>query len=1001
LLRSLSYGIKPKIAACVVATANNVSAQEGEVEEVIITGMRAAAERAMDIKRDAAGVVDAISAEDIGKMPDANLAESLQRIPGVSISRTNGEGAQVTVRGIDPQKNMVTLNGRVMPAVTSDGTAGDKSSRAFDFANLASEGVAGVEVYKTGKANISGGGLGASINLKTLRPLDGSGSKASVGVKAVQDETVFRSPEGDTFTPEVSGVYSWANEDDTFGVAITASYQERDNSRSSAFVNNWQLKTAGAATTGTTDGTLPSTADVTNAPAAGSLYALPTDLRFVVEDNHRERTNGMLTFQYRPVERLTATVDFMYSEYDLSADRSQQSTWYNIDKIDRLVFDQGAEVATPLIYSEAYPDGGKDVSFAQQKFSSVSENNSFGINLAWDVTDSLTLSFDYHDSSAENETNQLEAGLNANVVTSEYSDWSRDFPVMGITFNDEDPTKGNDNGILDGGDVSGAMGTAAFDTQRTAIEQFQFKGDLDLGGFAFFDESSFQFGYEERVDTNSTFVNKGESPRIIMGNWGGVDPDTFGSDWPSYFTTRDFGEAFPDYGATTGDSRFLNYGLDGNFDKIIENLEWVYASGVDPDNFQNFPNGKFQASENFDVNRSLQEDVMSVFVQFAGSFEISGMASNIVLGLRHEETDLTSRSLVKTPANQSWDGDNDLSLVPGIAPPDTYTGTNSYDNLLPNIDFDISVMEDLKLRTSFSKTMARPGYDELKADTTIDNQYLRQTSSGTPELIALESQNFDLSAEWYYGDASFVSVGYFQKEVSNFIGNIVVDAEAYGLRDPRAGARFDQAIADITAAGGNPNSEEAQHNQMLINAGLDPNDESTSILADETDPIQIWKNTKPDNFQEDTIDGLEISVQHWFGDSGFGVQANYTAVDSGLNFDNKSDDEQFAMIGLSDTANLVAFYENFGLQARLAYNWRDSFLIDTAQGGNNAPGYIDEYSQLDFSISYELNDNVTISAEGLNITGENYRRYGRSERQMFELEDLGARYALGIRYAFQ
>src|SRR5690606_14349400 len=159
-----SWGIssmfnKNKLSAAIVALLAGGSsyalAQDNPiVEEVIVTGIRASAQAAMDIKRDSVGVVDAISSEEMGKFPDTNLAESLQRITGVSISRQNGEGAEITVRGFGPQNNMVTLNGRTMPTGTSyaGGSGADASSRAggsraFNFANLASDNIAGVEVY--------------------------------------------------------------------------------------------------------------------------------------------------------------------------------------------------------------------------------------------------------------------------------------------------------------------------------------------------------------------------------------------------------------------------------------------------------------------------------------------------------------------------------------------------------------------------------------------------------------------------------------------------------------------------------------------------------------------------------------------------------------------------------------------------------------------------------------------------------------------------------------
>jgi TonB-dependent receptor len=180
-------------------------------DEIVITGIRASLRESMDIKRNAYGVVDAISAEDIGKFPDTNLAESLQRITGVSIQRDNGEGSFVTVRGFGPEFNLVTLNGRQMPTSSLGDGGSPPSTRSFDFANLASEGIAAVEVYKTGRASVASGGIGSTINIRTPRPLDRPGMRGSVAVKAVWDS----SSEGDvTPTPEISGIFS-----DTFAGA--------------------------------------------------------------------------------------------------------------------------------------------------------------------------------------------------------------------------------------------------------------------------------------------------------------------------------------------------------------------------------------------------------------------------------------------------------------------------------------------------------------------------------------------------------------------------------------------------------------------------------------------------------------------------------------------------------------------------------------------------------------------------------------------------------------
>ena len=174
-------------------------AQDDEViEEIVTVGIRGSLMQSMDRKRDSKGVVDAITAEDIGKFPDTNLAESLQRITGVSIDRSNGEGSKITVRGMGPEFNLVTLNGRSMP------TAG---SRSFEFADIATEAVSAVEVYKTSKANLPTGGIGATVNMITSRPLE-AGFKSVLGVKAVHESSAGDGKGLDDFTPEISGLYS-------------------------------------------------------------------------------------------------------------------------------------------------------------------------------------------------------------------------------------------------------------------------------------------------------------------------------------------------------------------------------------------------------------------------------------------------------------------------------------------------------------------------------------------------------------------------------------------------------------------------------------------------------------------------------------------------------------------------------------------------------------------------------------------------------------------------
>src|SRR5574343_1171572 len=201
------------------SVATQALASTTQLETVVVTGIRRALETSLNLKRSSSGLVDGIVAEDIGKFPDTNLAESLSRISGVSIDRNNGEGTRVTVRGMGPDFNLVLLNGRQMPGSSIDSSA--PASRSFDFSNLASDGVAALEVYKTSRASSPTGGMGATINVRTQRPFDIKETVASFGVKLVRDDSARRLPaeqRGDSVTPELSGIYSTQTADGTFGI---------------------------------------------------------------------------------------------------------------------------------------------------------------------------------------------------------------------------------------------------------------------------------------------------------------------------------------------------------------------------------------------------------------------------------------------------------------------------------------------------------------------------------------------------------------------------------------------------------------------------------------------------------------------------------------------------------------------------------------------------------------------------------------------------------------
>ncbi|HVY79731.1 MAG TPA: TonB-dependent receptor, partial [Steroidobacteraceae bacterium] len=397
----LGATLRANVAAAQQAPASGNSTDD--LQEVVVTGLRASLQDSMNIKRNAIGVVDAISAEDIGKFPDTNLSEALQRVTGISISRRNGEGATVTARGFGSEYNMVTLNGRMMPAADAYGGGGNGfdggvngQTRSFNFANLAAESISGIEVYKTSRADIATGGIGATLNVLTARPLDhGAGTTANFGIKAVDDTT---NRVGNDVTPEISGIYSFANDDRRWGVSLTGSYQKRDSGSSMSTINDWNIRTWHDDPTQLTTQLAPG-AVITNKPAEGALYAIPNDIRYHFADRERTRANGQLTLQFKPVDALTLTADYTYAEQHLKEDRGDQTLWMNANHFNAITFDTGEVVATPLLLQE---DEGtaKDFGFEQQHRDQKNDLKSAGFNAGWQINDRWNLSFDIHDSKA-------------------------------------------------------------------------------------------------------------------------------------------------------------------------------------------------------------------------------------------------------------------------------------------------------------------------------------------------------------------------------------------------------------------------------------------------------------------------------------------------------------------------------------------------------------------------------------------------------------------------
>ncbi|MDO3388496.1 TonB-dependent receptor [Gilvimarinus sp. SDUM040013] len=1000
--------IASAIASTAIAGFGNVSyAQDEEamLEEVIVTGIRASLQRSMDLKRDASGVVDAISAEDIGKFPDTNLAESLQRISGVSIDRRDGEGSKVTVRGLGPDFNLVMLNGRQMPGATLESTVAS-GSRSFDFANIASEGVAAVEVYKTSRADAPPGGMGATINIVTPKPLE-AGSKASIGVKGVYDQ----SSQDSSITPEISGIYSETFADGKIGVAVTASYQERNGGSAAAqigtgwrsfpgtVVQDW----GGQETVDWEWGGIDFNGNHQNQPSADDVYSTPQQMGYAFTEFERERTNGQLTLQFAPTDDLTATLDYTYSENTIASTYNDVGGWFNFGGQSTIFTDYDSPaVQTPVLYSEDMTDGDLPMGVGRQ--AAKYENNSIGVNLEWNVTDKLTLSLDAHSSEAE-ATPDNEYGNSVGIAVSAYvRDRSTvnvrgEMPVLILDILDG---AGGDNLRVQDMQVSGSYFRNS--RMKQEIDQIQLDGE-----YAFTDNLKLQFGVAStESDYRSSFSN------VQRESWGGLgEPGMLNEDW---FTPETILDRFDGTYSEVSQEEINFLGgtntspLNERYSFSFEDVRNFAANNLDDgEGPTNCPDGStWYCAQAPDQFNDISESSESAYVSVAWNTDIASMPFNLLAGVRYESSEVETPASAQAYGPISWVSANEFSM-PTVGEPVAITDSGEYDFVLPSIDTSLEVMEDVILRASYGQSIARPNWLDLRGGTSY-SQGPRvngtTASRGSPGLEPYKADNFDFSAEWYFADASYVSVGYFQKEVENFIGSRVVTEEnsLENTPHPAQGERFQAAVDSglspnavvdireyIYANYADPDTAYIDGSGNIVIVGIPGQDPNVSV--------EVTEVANSDRIVD--VDGIEMAIQHTFGESGFGVIANYTMVDVSTNFDNMVlRDPQFSLPGVSDTANLVGFYEKNGFQARVAYNWRDAFLASGASGTGNNPIYVDEYSQVDVNVSYDVTDNLSVFVEGLNITEESGRNYGRSYDQVLGYYQGYARYNLGARYTF-
>lgn len=904
--------------------------ETGAISEVVVSGLRQSLISAETIKRDSLGIVDAIAPQDIGKLPDANLAESLQRITGVSIDRSGGEGEFVTVRGFGPEFNTVLLNGRQLATPTDPSQA---SGRAFSFDTLASELVSGVEVYKSSTARLQSGGVGSTINVKTARPFDYAGFKFASSADVNYDENAKKSE------PDFSFLASNRFLDGNLGVLASGSYQRRKDRINQIATDGW-IVNGGTPTSQINGG---AGVAITPSNPQGNLF-VPQDFGPNVNFEDRKRIGGTLVLQYQASDALAITADTLYSRFTDTSDDRSYGTWFTPSDLTNVTTDAHG---TAINMTQT---AGQAVDFHDKEYGKQTDLVAGGLNADWKVADRISLNLDGSFSRARefpNGGDESELAL-LGIPPNQTVNFHSDSAIVPYVTTLVDPTSGPNAGVVGG---TNQLYEHVMLLRGYGVDDkiYQFRADLDIKG-----DDPKQGLADLKV---GGYFSRDQKDTALYSNDGLSGNTTSGYNFPAPTSVP--------IGVFNAGSNYLS-GVSG---ASRTPTQWLTFSGPALFNAITQAERALPGNSAFTFAPPLRNDTVVTERVFGGYLESVFAGSLLdrpitsVVGVRVESTHTTIDGL-STPFIDLHTLQNDQTQY-GVdtGGNSTVSATNTYTDILPNLSLKYDLMDNLIARFAASQTMTRPTLEEMSPVTTLVT--LRPgnfaASSGNANLSPFRSNNLDLSFEYYYGRADYASVGWFYKTVSNFIV-------------------LNQTTGTVKNSVGGP----------LIDPG-------TGLPAQFT-------ITAPVNGPTAVVNGVEAAIQHSFWDTGFGVQLNGTYAHSDKQLNPADLTNKFALTGLSNSANAVAFYDKHGFEIRTAVNWRDHFLQYLAppplNGAGQAVTQVRARYQMDFSTIYHINENFGVFVEGENLTNQYLLKYAYYQNQFLSAEDSGRRWKVGFRASF-
>jgi TonB-dependent receptor len=927
----------------------------GGLEEVVVQGFRKSLEASLDIKRDAIGSVDAIVAEDIAKFPDLNLAESIQRIPGVAIARDAGEGRQVTVRGLGPQFTRVRVNG--MEAMSANGgtdaAGGTNRDRSFDFNTFASELFNAITIRKTASADVEEGSLGATVDLRAARPFDYQGFQFASSIQGSYNDIE------DKIDPRAALLVSDRFFDGKFGALISAAYSGRKLRDEGSSTVRWQnaQNADGSASAGAQFGPLDPAYPVATDPTLAQLNAAyrPRIPRFDVYDHDQDRLGVTGSLQFQPSDGTLLTLDALYSKFKASRQEifletpvfsSNGAAGINdVNAVDAAIdgngtlaygvfndvdirsearFDRLETQFTHLTFDASQKIGDKFTVHGLVGYSEANHQNPIQTTLLFDALNVDGYSYDYR---ANNRLPLITYG-NADVTAP--TTWQ----LTQIRLRPQTSFNGFRN--------------AAFDVAFKQSDALTFRAGPQY--------KKFQFRTTSLQRSNGTTANQeGVIPTAIKNT------------------------AIADYSKqTTVESLDLPAGSVGTW--LSPDVEKAGAL-FDLSNRSVFRLGPEPA---LGSNYQIEEKDTGGFVEMELDSTLWGKRFRTNLGVRYVQTD------------QSSTGSTFSGGVPLLA-----TVEHKYSDTLPSLNMSLDITDDFIVRFAAAKVMARPngsgqagGIGVLAPGAAVGIAGANKTvTAGNPLLDPYRAKAYDLSAEWYFQRGALLSVAFFYKDINSFVQIVRqtgdFSSNPLGLPDSVALTTCGTAIPDpATCLGG-------------------------------------WQFSLPRNSPGGNLKGVEVNYQQPFTFlpapfNNFGTLLNYTGVDSSIDYfvgtappagQTQLQTIDADLINLSKNSfNATLYYDNQKWSARVSAAYRSRYLT-TVPGRNiiipagSSSGQFAEGTNstlnIDFSSSWNITENLTLTLEALNLTDEWQDQYiDNTANRLSYYHHQGRQYLVGGRFKF-